>query len=1130
MIKQIPYVIDNQAQKLADVLNSIMAAHAGASLDIATAYFSITGYRELRENLEKLRNFRLLLGFEPQVGKDVGLDPQRRSLAGAFKGDLEAAPFTEATLRLVEDLIAFLGREETAVRLYENGFLHAKAYLFYGDRGGQLSLFDRFLPLIGIVGSSNFTGPGLRTNRELNLAHKTLLDPEELDDPHARAAAERLGEARANEAISQVSRRILKSEVGARAILDLVDWYERQWAVARDFKSELIELLDESKFGRKEYTPYEVYLKAIYEYFRDDLGDDVAPGTRSAVELAEFQEDAVNKARRILAKYDGVMIADSVGMGKTWIGKKLLEDYAYHQRMKAVVVCPASLREMWRRELAGATIAAEVVSQEMLGQGNGNFDPQEYADTDVFLIDESHNFRNHDTRRYESLETAITGMRGRGRSGERKKVILLTATPVNNSIYDLYNQFVLFTGNDRQYFASAGIGDLKRYFDLANRQRNDRASTAALFNLLEEVVIRRTRPFIRAAYPSATILGEAVKWPERQLRTVRYDLEATYEGIYEKVVAGIDQLQLPHYDLEQYKKIESARDEFELGREEALVGIFKSRYLKRFESSVDAFRISIRRALSYIKTYEDYLLDGKLLDSRTFEKAARFLSSEDTEDDATPRSVSDELDASTEARTLLDELPQLNPTEYDLKRLHRALQHDVEILEAIWSEIGDITAERDAKLQKLKWLLGGVLRNQKVLLFTYYKDTARYLFRELGSDSPSAVEWRRRVDNPRIRRMDSGASPHDRISLIQAFSPRSNNKPEIAGTEREIQVLVSTDVLSEGQNLQDCGLLVNYDLHWNPTRMVQRAGRIDRIGSQYDEIWIYNMFPDEGLERLLKLVESLSAKIESINETGLLDASVLGEAVNPRNFNTLRRISEEDGSVIEEQERFSELASPEFLQQELRKLLESGAQSILEQLPDGIHSGRYKEGAKGLFFYFTAPDAKTGGRQHFWRYYDAATGQIADNRLVIADLIRCSPDTQRITGDLDVFEVQEKVITHILDSVKAQAAVEAAPRKLDPVQSTLRTWLQAQMNNPQLSRAEVKGVLEGLRRPAGRAQLKRLKDLYRRVELGGDPWVLLTDLKDTVGATIETEISPTAPNPQLRREELRLVCFEHIVS
>ncbi len=934
---RIPYVIDNQTHTLADVLNAILAGNANRSLDIASAYFYISGYKELRENLEKLGSFRLLLGFEPHAGKDVGLRPQATALNAALRADLEREPFTEETLRLVEDLIAFLQRQNIAVRLYDQGFLHAKCYLFYGDKGGQLALFDRFLPLIGIVGSSNFTGAGLRTNKELNLAHKTLLDEDEINDAQARAAAEQLAGARASDAISDPNRRVLKSEVGARAILDLVDWYERQWENARDYKQNLIELLDASKFGRHEYTPYDIYLKAIYTYFRDELEAAELPGVRSAVELSEFQEDAVKKARRILAKYDGLLIGDSVGMGKTWIGKKLLEDYAYHQRMKALVICPASLREMWQRELASATIAAKVISQEEVGRADGRFDPADYGDVDVILIDESHNFRNRNTQRYQNLTAVIDTNRGRGRSGGRKKVILLTATPINNNIFDLYNQITLFTGNNRAYFAGAGIGDLYRYFLAARDQPQDQQASAALFNLLEEVVIRRTRPFIRQAYPNATIKGQPVRWPERRLRTVHYDLEATYQGIYERIVADIEALQLAHYNLESYKKAGIVRDEFEEGREQALVGIFKTRYLKRLESSVAALRISIRRALAFIKTFEEYVLDGRVLDSRSFAKAMQYIADEDEEDDATPVSLAEEFDASEDARAFLAQLPMLDPAQYDLRRLHHALQNDVEKLTDVWQLIKDIKPEADAKLTRLKELLGGPLRGQKVLLFTYYKDTARYLYRELGQERGAA--WRKAIGDPHIRRMDSGASPTERERLIQAFSPRSNNKPEIAGRDDEVDVMISTDVLSEGQNLQDCGLVVNYDLHWNPTRMVQRAGRIDRIGSTFDVIAIYNMFPDKGLERLLGLVESLSRKIAYIDATGFLDASVLGEVVHPRNFNTLRRIRDEDGTVIEEQEQFVELASSEFMLQQLKTLLAAGAQERLDALPDGIHSG-----------------------------------------------------------------------------------------------------------------------------------------------------------------------------------------------
>jgi hypothetical protein len=374
----LPFVIDNQQHGLADALNYLLGQSTGKPLDIATAYFAISGYRLVKEGLHQVGAFRLLLGAEPHAGTDIGLHPNALAWKKRLQGDLEAEPFNEATLKLVEELIAFLRADKVEVRLYDNGFLHAKAYLFHQDNVGLHNRADRLRPFAAIVGSSNFTGPGLVSNRELNLVHRVILPTEEAVDREAAERAGYLEQLRdrktlldpAGVDVPDDARRFIKSEVGARAITDLMGWYERQWADSVDFKNELIELLDASKFGTKEYTPYEVYTKALYEYFKEELGEDAPELGRSAVDLAEFQEDAAKKARRILARYDGVLIADSVGLGKTWIGKKLLEDFAYHRRQKAVVVCPASLRAMWQRELASATIAAQVVGHGGNGPGH----------------------------------------------------------------------------------------------------------------------------------------------------------------------------------------------------------------------------------------------------------------------------------------------------------------------------------------------------------------------------------------------------------------------------------------------------------------------------------------------------------------------------------------------------------------------------------------------------------------------------------------------------------------------------------------------------------------------------------------------------------------------------------------
>lgn len=574
-------------------------------------------------------------------------------------------------------------------------------------------------------------------------------------------------------------------------------------------------------------------------------------------------------------------------------------------------------------------------------------------------------------------------------------------------------------------------------------------------------------------------------------------------------------------------------DKFEAGREEALVGIFKSRYLKRFESSIESFRISVRRALAFLKTFESYILDGRLIKSTDFHKILRFLSSEDEEDDATPISLADEIDANEEARAFLNTLGTIDPTTYDLRKLHEAVQHDVDVLSRIWQRVKDISPGKDAKLARLKELLSKELKGKKALIFSYYKDTARYLYRHLGHpENPDAVAFCKKLGNINVRRMDSGADTKERLRIIQGFAPKANDRPEWVGTDKEINILISTDVLSEGQNLQDCGYLVNYDLHWNPTRMVQRAGRIDRIGTGFELLWIYNMFPDQGLERLLGLVQSLSLKIADIDRAGFLDASVLGETVHPRNFNTIRRIREEDGSVIEEEEQFTELASNEFLLQQLRSLVEAGGQEMLESLPDGIHSGLAKQGAKGVFFYFQARP-RGQAKSDFWKYYDLKDHSIIDNRYIIANLIACPKDAPRVVDPeifRSVFDLQEKVVEDILRSVEEQRALEVAPRSVDPIQQTIATVLQSYLNHPDVDRSLAIEAIKFLNQPMLAVQVRRLRQVYKEFQAKGEVKRLLgviDELRKSFGVeqgTGETPRSPTTSS--LRREDLRLICFD----
>jgi hypothetical protein len=306
----------------------------------------------------------------------IGVMPDPSALKAALRGDLSQEPYSAKTLNLVEDLTRFVRDGRVKVRLFDKTFLHAKCYLFYGDpKGGPL--FERFRPVLGVVGSSNFTGPGLMRNRELNLVHKGIIPEKEVVDERGRQAAlshytnDRSLALRADtdvpneldvydggqiprvsKRISFESRRVIKGEVGAAAMWELAEWFDTQWHQSVDFKDELLTLLDTSKFGLAEYSPYQVYIKALYEYYRGELGEDAEVSSNlDSLDLAEFQGDAVKRAKRIPAQYDGVMIYDSTGLGKTWIGLQILLEYAYHKRWHALLNDLARLR---------ATVTAEI--------------------------------------------------------------------------------------------------------------------------------------------------------------------------------------------------------------------------------------------------------------------------------------------------------------------------------------------------------------------------------------------------------------------------------------------------------------------------------------------------------------------------------------------------------------------------------------------------------------------------------------------------------------------------------------------------------------------------------------------------------------------------------------------------
>jgi len=737
-------IIDNEDGTMADFLKGTLQISQGG-VSIATGYFNVKGYEVLREELREAAkkedfNLRLLIGDEAVVRKDAALVGEG-NLEGSLPDEMDEMPITDSRAALVWDLINFLNQDNVELRKNPERFSHAKCYIFENLLGP--------LKTIAVVGSSNFTQPGLQKNIELNAA---------LCQPSA-------------------SNLVLK-------------WFERRWTDGKDIKQQIIQTLEDSKFGQP-LDPFQMYMKFLYEYYRPRL-EELEQEKGKILELAGFQQDAFSSAKRILSRYGGVLIADSTGLGKTHIALELLREYVAVKRLKALVIAPSQvLKAVWEPRLMDESIKTMNVTIEKTG--TSSFHPEEYIDYDLVVIDESQNYRNSSTNRYANLLKLIAG-------GKRKMVILMTATPVNNSLLDLYHQLTLITAGDDSYFADLGIPDLRSHFLSAERKELTEG-IEQIVRLLDEIMIRRTRQFIVDNYPETTINGRPVRFPKRRLRKVEYSLTAIFGDkiqIYKKVLDTIEELHLVPYRSESYRKTleDEDRKEVNVRSELQKIGL-----LKRFESSVEAIRNSIERLVKFYEYFERALHSGKILSSHAFRKA---LSQIDN-------SLEDEEEAFFREMEKID-LVSLTG-EYDRAQMKKDIHEDLERLKALKQDLDRIPVYADRKLSALGELLARdnvfQVDGKKCLVFTLYMDTAEYLFKNLKDQLEK--------QGKKISLLTGKTGAQERERVIKAFAPRANRSQSLSISEdvegdknRETDILISTDVLSEGQNLQDCNYVVSY--------------------------------------------------------------------------------------------------------------------------------------------------------------------------------------------------------------------------------------------------------------------------------------------------------------------------------
>jgi superfamily II DNA or RNA helicase len=984
-------IIDNRETPLGAAVCPLLSQSERAHF--AVGFFFLSGFKAIARELETVKELRLLIGntsnretleqlveahqtpaaiHARQRAAQFLSAKQRAALVEAaackVRKRLERLDPTDEDQALVAQLHRLIREERLKVRVYTRGRLHAKAYIFDYPAG-------RFERGIAIVGSSNLSLAGLHDNTELNVV------------VHGNANHEQLRK-----------------------------WFDQLWSESEPFDRALMTELQLSWALNDSVTPYELYLKVLYHLTRERLEEPDVPMPADFPPLADFQWAAVKSALRILKRHNGVFISDVVGLGKTFIVAALLKWLKVRERQRALIICPAHLVQMWREKFVDRyDLGAEVLSLGMLSQSDFDWSPEPFQNKHLVVLDESHNLRHSDTLRYDRLYQFVRGL--------GLPMILLTATPRNSRARDILNQIRLFHADDR---IELGVEprSLSQYFKLVENGERP------LPPLLQHFLIRRTRKHIREHWPDAKVDGRPVRFPDRRLKTIDYSIEKTYGGFYQRLRDLIEppdpnrgkwhgmtyaRYGLHGYVLPSKQRVEPYKDLARAGRR--LRGLMRTLLFKRLESSVEAFRQTVASLIERHKIFLRGLDQGFVIAGEQVEDLLKGIEPGDAERD-----------------DLLAELEQLSE-KYDIRDfraedLRRDVRADLATLEEMARHAAPITPDKDAKLQRLlKWLdAEPLLRSHKLLIFTQYIDTARYLTEQLK---------RAKIRPPQtIEHADSTRA--DLQSLVNRFAPVANEVK--APVKNPVHILVATDVLSEGLNLQDAALILNYDLHFNPVRLIQRFGRIDRINSPHREIFAYNFLPELELEKHLHLREILRNRIAEIHKTIGEDAAILepDEQLNP---DAMYAIYEGDGKKLEAIEDALETAVDLEVQEAedlLRRIKRQQPELFkrITSLPNAIRSAKTFTApagtvcpAKPAVFFF----AQAGDFQRLW-LADADGNVLTEDNHTALTAIACQPPEPRQPLPANLNHVVAKLKAEFDRQYQQYLAAGGVPHRLTPAQ------------------------------------------------------------------------------------------------
>jgi len=942
--------------------------------DVLVGYFCSSGFYQMYEAIEQVDKTRILVGLgvdeesyktinEYQNQTVMDFDSHANAKKEYQKNlikEIEKSNEVDKRLEIgIRKFIEFLQTDcqnkdadikqrgngkKLEIKAYPSRNIHAKVYIsrYHEDDKEYGSV---------ITGSSNFSLSGLVANREFNVQ---LKDRRDVDYA--------------------------------------LDQFENLWKDAVDISEEFVDAVKNKTWLNDSIQPYELYLKLIYEYMQEDINleENFESFLPEGFLKLDYQEQAVRQAMKKLEEYNGVFLADVVGLGKTFIAAQLLQQL----RGKILVICPPVLKEYWEQSLMDFRVPAKVESlgklEHIIRKGIDRWD--------YIVVDEAHRFRNEATQSYADLLDICRG----------KKVILVTATPLNNTINDIFAQLKLFQAPKNSNIP--GIINLEKFFNglrkkLKKFEKHDpeyqemirEVSKEIREKVLKHVMVRRTRNDV-VNFFKKDIQQQGLALPEMgDPQKIIYEYEGELERIFKSTIQSLAEFRYARYIPLLYYTGNKGLTEFEKQQQRNVGGFMKGILVKRLESSFYAFKQSVQR---FIKSYERFI--------NMYNDGTVYISKKVNVYDLLDNDDFDKLEKAVE-----EEKAQKYESKDFRKDFLTDLQHDLEVLKQVWTLWKNV--DEDPKLstfiQELK--KHERLKKKQLVVFTESKETGDYLYEHLIDQFPGQVMFYSSEGGRHTDKQLTSKHTIARDIILDNFDPNSKTP------SKDLRILIATDILAEGINLHRSNILVNYDLPWNPTRVLQRAGRVNRLGTKHSNVYIFNFFPTTHSDEHLGLELNITNKIQMFHDILGEDAKYLsdGEEVSSQQlFDTLNNKKAYTG---EDEEGDSELKYLEMM----RNLRDKDPDLFekIKKLPKKARSGRKTTTVEKdkLVTFFRLGKLKKfysnqGGESEEITFFDAV------------NLLECKPETKRAS-------IPSEKYFHMLDTNKVRFELDTTQGEEDKV-------------------------------------------------------------------------------------------------